>query len=171
MPYISGNQSTFISRLHQFGNTTGIINSYITEGNSLIGSVKPYISGHWEKEVRKRKYLCTHLAANLTTQCFGLSSSPRPPSNVFAEVVDSSAQIDITWNTLDVSLIDSTHIESKNITLGQSYSELTTVSSNDNLYQDFANALFVGDSVQYRIRHEYGGLFTDYTESNILLVF
>ena len=72
MAYITGNISTYASRLHEFCTGLSEFSSYTLEGQSYLvsgtGIVLPQTSGKWEKELRLRRYGITPSGIYLNSQ-------------------------------------------------------------------------------------------------------
>lgn len=66
--FVSGNIGDFAERIHKLPSSVADVDLFITEGNSYLSTVMVNISGKWERELRKRKYIFSHNASYLTTQ-------------------------------------------------------------------------------------------------------
>lgn len=72
--YLPGHVGNFAARLHQLPSTVNDVDDFVSEGDTYLNSVPVYMSGKWEREARKRKYLITSNGSYLSTQQFGLGT-------------------------------------------------------------------------------------------------
>lgn len=75
--YVSGDISSYTSRIHQLPSTVADVDNFITEGNTYIyTNTTIHLSGKWERELRLRKYLLTSNLNYLDTQQLGINYIP-----------------------------------------------------------------------------------------------
>jgi hypothetical protein len=66
--YLTGQFYDLESRIKSTVETTGDLNSYVTECQANISAASPQMSGKWEKELRLRKFGLSLNSQDLLTQ-------------------------------------------------------------------------------------------------------
>lgn len=70
--FATGNIGTYTHRIHQLPEMVADVDLFITEANdNYLSIVSLNVSGKWERELRKRKYIFSHDPTYLTTQMLG----------------------------------------------------------------------------------------------------
>lgn len=69
--YLTGNLGNYTCRIHQLPESVSDVDNFISEGNTYLNSITINLSGKWERELRKRKYVLSHDPSYLVSQQLG----------------------------------------------------------------------------------------------------